>query len=222
MIITHAPGGVWPEDTTEEGKIQPSHIAGMPHLFVFEESDLAVFRGAQGAQGEPGEPGAQGAQGVQGEQGAQGVAPAGAVVHFAMVSAPVGWLVCNGAAVSRATYALLFGAIGTIYGDGDGAATFNLPDLRGEFIRGLDAGRGVDAGRVIGSAQGDLIKDHKHVLDVATASGSAGTYNNRIAGAQDGSGSFTSGYVGQSQASGGAETRPRNIAMLACISTGGV
>lgn len=201
MIITHAPGGVWPEDTTEEGKIQPSHIAGMPHLFVFEESDLAVFRGAQGAQG---------------------VAPAGAVVHFAMVSAPVGWLVCNGAAVSRATYALLFGAIGTIYGDGDGAATFNLPDLRGEFIRGLDAGRGVDAGRVIGSAQGDLIKDHKHVLDVATASGSAGTYNNRIAGAQDGSGSFTSGYVGQSQASGGAETRPRNIAMLACISTGGV
>jgi microcystin-dependent protein len=52
----------------------------------------------------------------------------------------VGWLKCNGAAVSRSTYAVLFAAIGTLYGAGDGTTTFNLPDYRGEFLRGLDDG----------------------------------------------------------------------------------
>jgi hypothetical protein len=79
--------------------------------------------------------------------------PAGAVMHFAQATAPNGWLVCNGQAVSRTTYAALFTAIGTTYGAGDGSTTFSLPDLRGEFIRGADVGRGVDAGRVVGSAQ---------------------------------------------------------------------
>jgi microcystin-dependent protein len=69
----------------------------------------------------------------------------GAVVPFAFGSAPrFGYLFCNGAAVSRTTYARLFNAIGTTYGVGDGFSTFNLPDLRGEFIRGFDGGRGVD------------------------------------------------------------------------------
>lgn len=72
---------------------------------------------------------------------------------------PAGWLIANGAAVSRTTYATLFAAIGTIHGPGDGATTFNLPDKRGEFTRGLDLGRGVDVGRVQGSAQGDAIRN---------------------------------------------------------------
>lgn len=146
--------------------------------------------------------------------------PAGAVLFFALAAAPIGWLECNGALVSRAAYAALFAAIGTTFGAGDGVTTFQLPELRGEFIRGLDSGRGVDPGRALGSAQGDLVKDHKHMFDVATVTGSYSTYNGRLAQAQDGSGSFTSGYIGQSQASGGAENRPRNVALLPCISTG--
>ena len=88
-----------------------------------------------------------------------GMIPSGAVMYFAGQTAPTGWLKANGAAVSRTTYAALFAAIGTTYGAGDGRSTFNLPDLRGEFIRGWDDGRGVDTGRVFGSAQGDAIRN---------------------------------------------------------------
>lgn len=77
----------------------------------------------------------------------------GTVLPFAGSSAPTGWLLCDGSAVSRSSYPNLFAKIGTTYGAGDGTTTFNLPDTRGEFIRGLDAGRGIDAGRVLGSAQ---------------------------------------------------------------------
>ena len=80
--------------------------------------------------------------------------PAGMVMHFAGSAAPDGWLACDGSPVARADYADLFSAIGTVYGAGDGSTTFNLPDLRGEFLRGLDSGRGVDANRTLGSAQG--------------------------------------------------------------------
>ena len=86
----------------------------------------------------------------------------GQVVYFAMTSAPVGWLKANGAAVSRETYAALFAAIGTSFGVGDGSTTFNLPDLRGSFLRGWDDGRGVDGGRVFGSIQESANKYHDH------------------------------------------------------------
>ena len=76
-----------------------------------------------------------------------GMVPSGTVLYFAGSSAPAGWLKANGAAVSRTAYAALFAAIGTTYGLGDGRSTFNLPDLRGEFIRGWDDGRGVDTPR---------------------------------------------------------------------------
>lgn len=71
---------------------------------------------------------------------------------------PAGYLIEDGAEVGRVAYATLFAAIGTTYGAGDGATTFNLPDSRGEFWRGLDLGRGVDAGRVVGVAQGDAMR----------------------------------------------------------------
>lgn len=89
----------------------------------------------------------------------------GAVMYFAQQTAPVGFLECNGAAVSRTTYAALFAAIGTLYGSGNGSTTFNLPDLRGEFIRGWDASRGADPARAFGSAQNHSIQSHKHVVD---------------------------------------------------------
>lgn len=132
---------------------------------------------------------------------------AGTVAHFAASSAPAGWLKANGAAVSRTLYAGLFAAIGTTYGAGDGATTFNLPDLRGEFLRGLDDGRGVDAARAIGSPQSAQNQTHTHGLaEVWTTS--TGGRAVRITGG---------GSATQSGASGGTEARPRNVAMLACI-----
>ena len=62
--------------------------------------------------------------------------PPGAVQYFAMEAPPAGWLVCNGAVVSRAGYAALFGAIGTTFGEGDGSSTFSIPNLHGYIIEG--------------------------------------------------------------------------------------
>ncbi len=89
-------------------------------------------------------------------------APPGMIMDFASPSAPVGWLKCNGVAVSRTAYAALFAAIGTTWGAGDGFNTFNLPDFRGEFRRGWDDGRGVDVGRAFGSFQAQAIQSHTH------------------------------------------------------------
>lgn len=88
--------------------------------------------------------------------------PAGSVIAYAAIAAPDGWLKANGAAVSRETYADLFAAIGTTFGVGDGTTTFNVPDLRGSFLRGWDDGRGVDAGRAFGSIQESANKYHDH------------------------------------------------------------
>lgn len=141
-------------------------------------------------------------------------APAGCIAHFAMYSAPTGWLKANGALVSRTTYAELFSAIGTTYGAGDGSSTFNVPDLRGEFLRGLDDGRSVDAGRTLGSAQADNFKSHSHALVLASSAGA--TYNGASGSPSAGWGSTITTNVPQGSA-GGTETRPRNVAMLACI-----
>jgi microcystin-dependent protein len=109
--------------------------------------------------------------------GSSQFSPAGQVAFFAMAAAPSGWLKANGALVSRTTYAVLFTAIGTVYGVGDGTTTFALPDLRGEFVRGLDDGRGVDVSRVLnGTSQVDSIENHTH-----TFSGSAlGTHDHGL------------------------------------------
>lgn len=137
------------------------------------------------------------------------MAPASEVCYFARATAPTGWLKANGAAVSRTAYADLFAAIGTTFGSGDGVNTFNLPDLRGEFIRGWDDGRGVDAGRQLGNLQFDSFKSHTHGMDWD---------NNETGGGKltvGGNGSVSGTY--QTQAAGDSETRPRNVALLACI-----
>lgn len=141
-------------------------------------------------------------------------APSGAVMAFAMDTPPAGWLDCNGAAVSRATYADLFAAIGTVHGAGDGSTTFNLPDLRGEFVRGWDDGRGVDAARAFGSAQADELEAHTHTVrfNLRNIDGS----DNEGDGTLDTGSGLASGYIGST---GGTETRPRNIAMLYAIKT---
>jgi len=82
---------------------------------------------------------------------------------------PPGFLPCNGAAISRTTYATLFARIGTTWGIGDGGTTFNVPDLRGEFVRGWDDGRGVDSGRGFASFQDQDNVSHAHNFSDITA-----------------------------------------------------
>ena len=140
-------------------------------------------------------------------------APAGSVAYIAGSAAPAGWLKANGAAVSRTTYAPLFAAIGTRYGAGDGSSTFNLPDLRGEFIRGWDDGRGVDVGRAIGSHQLDALQQHTHTI--ATRAQNNG--GNAVARGEGGSWGAPSTEQVNTDARTDAETRPRNVALLAII-----
>jgi hypothetical protein len=150
-------------------------------------------------------------------------APPGAVMAFARSSVPTGWLKCNGAAVSRTTYADLFAAIGTTYGAGDGSTTFNLPDLRGEFIRGHDDGRGVDAGRGFGTAQLDAFQGHFHQPKSPMTSfwgNNGNTGSGQPVGSTYAYGTTTGGPV--SDGTNGTprtaeETRPRNVALMYCI-----
>lgn len=139
----------------------------------------------------------------------------GSVSAFAMPTPPTGWLVCDGSAISRTEYADLFAAIGTVWGAGDDVTTFNLPDLRGEFVRGFDAGRGVDAGRAFASSQGDEFRLHDHTA--IGASLNAGVPYTTIGG----EGIWPNGNVDpdryKTSEEGGNETRPRNVAMTYAI-----
>lgn len=78
----------------------------------------------------------------------------GMLVPYAGASAPSGWLLCYGQAVSRTTYSALFSALGTTYGSGDGSTTFNVPDLRGRVIAGQDDMGGSSANRLTGQSGG--------------------------------------------------------------------
>ena len=167
---------------------------------------------------------------VAGIPAATDLTPAGTVIYTARSTAPTGYLKANGAAVSRTTYATLFSAIGTTYGGGDGSTTFNLPDLRGEFVRGLDDGRGVDTSRTLGSSQGDATALPSNAFTTSNPgnhshSYSGGDRQNVGSGGQSqpvSQGGNTTGAAGahtHTIGGGDAETRPRNIALLACIKT---
>ncbi|QEY24939.1 tail fiber protein [Neisseria animalis] len=155
--------------------------------------------------------------------------PAGTVAFIAGAYAPAGWLKCNGAAVSRTTYAKLFAAIGTHYGAGNGSTTFNLPDLRGEFIRCLDDGRGVDVGRVLGTVQTDAMQQWFAELTLQRAqvnreeivNGAVQFLSSDKSNAIPGGGWAVSrtiiGPAVNNSARTAAETRPRNIALLPII-----
>jgi microcystin-dependent protein len=164
--------------------------------------------------------------------------PTGSVHLMASTTAPSGYLKCNGAAVSRTTYADLFAEIGTAFGAGNGSSTFNLPDLRGEFVRGWDDSRGVDSGRNFGTAQSDQNKQHNHsATSTVTDPGHNHVYIDQQAhnegyrpwkaGDNDcgqrnknTSNAFTGISVSTSIGNdGGNESRPRNIAMMYVIKT---
>jgi phage-related tail fiber protein len=144
--------------------------------------------------------------------------PSGSVIYVAMNTAPTGFLKANGAAVSRTTYAALFAAIGTTFGAGNGSTTFNVPDIRGEFMRGWDDGRGIDSGRAFGSFQATRVNN------VSTVITSTGFTDGRIPINDDGSdsspaysGATSGGTRSLSFAKKGGDTYPRNRALLACI-----
>lgn len=148
--------------------------------------------------------------------------PAGTVSYFASNTVPNGYLACNGQAVSRTTYPELFAAIGTTFGAGDGSSTFNLPDLRGEFVRGVDNGRAVDAGRTFGSFQNFDWKG----FSMTNTGQNTGSYSHGPVYM----GKSTAGFVGNMFTGGwsapaaaigaqwdASEIRPRNVALLAMI-----
>lgn len=143
--------------------------------------------------------------------------PPGTVIQFAGATVPDGYLMANGDVISRADYSDLFGAIGTIYGAGDGVSTFRLPDLRGEFVRGWDDDRGVDTGRAIGSSQVGMSQINPGVM---VRVGSFGTGD----GTHDATGVSNAAYANDMSAApwGNSstlypETRPRNIALMFCV-----
>ncbi|UXC38291.1 phage tail protein [Cupriavidus gilardii] len=165
---------------------------------------------------------------------ADATARVGSIVIFARNTAPAGYLKANGAAVSRTTFAALFAVIGTTFGAGNGSSTFNLPDLRGEFIRGWDDGRGVDPGRAFGSLQAQSTQAHKHLTSIGFDENALYQWRDNVNTPAFGSivdtaasrfaitqgpistvGRFAYTDAVLNQLSG--ETRPRNIALLACI-----
>jgi phage-related tail fiber protein len=151
-------------------------------------------------------------------------ATVGAIEAFPATAAPPGWIKANGATINRGDYPALWAyaqASGNLvaqgskqagnFGTGDGVSTFSVPDLRATFVRGLDDGKGVDAGRGIGTAQAGQMPSHTH--------GHAGDGIVVQAGGQGvlywGTGSQQSGATGGT--SNASENRPPNVAMLVCI-----
>ena len=98
--------------------------------------------------------------------------PSGMITEFAGSTVPTGWLLCNGQAVSRTTFAVLFSVCGTAYGIGDGSTTFNVPDLRGRSSMGAGTGTGLSA-RTLGQQLGE----QTHIMVTAELSAHNHTIN---------------------------------------------
>ena len=140
--------------------------------------------------------------------------PTGSVFCRAIATVPTGYLECNGAAVSRTTYSALFAVIGTAYGAGNGSSTFNLPDLRGEFIRGFDNGRGVDSGRSVATSQGGQNASHNHSISLSgttsnkSLTGSVRRIGEGFRGYGTVSGVFTKTFDANNPVTGSASNSP--------------
>jgi microcystin-dependent protein len=143
--------------------------------------------------------------------------PVGSFLWHTASSVPTNYLEANGAAISRSTYASLFAVIGTTYGAGNGTTTFNVPDVRGYFVRGYDNGRGVDTSRVFGSNQEathvGTIQDSRTTQQLrAQTRGDEITYTAELVYTMSGYQNTTS--TDNTSAVG---ARPINIAFLPCI-----
>ena len=169
---------------------------------------------------------------------ANGVPP-GSVSAYMGTNAPTGWLLCDGSAVGRTSHAALFAAIGTSSGSGDGTTTFNLPDLRGMFLRGVSQGTtrdpdrdlrtssnpGGNSGNAVGSVQADATKlpsvpfvasssgNHTHTFTMRTDGSDTAAQPERGSGTASGTATTSQdGAHTHTISSGGDnETRPRNV-----------
>lgn len=213
-----APGGLFTEGDPNVGT--PATVVTDDWLNAVQEEIAGVIEGSGTSLSKP-----SNAQLLAAIRVLIGAAiPAGAVNAFAGEVAPAGWLKCNGAAVSRTAYPALFAYLGTRWGVGDGSTTFNLPDLRGEFIRGWDDGRGIDAARSVGVHQLDALQNITGNVGaingssaIATgafaANGAALNTIDAPVGGTNSSWTFDASRVARTA----AETRPRNQAMVYCI-----
>jgi len=159
------------------------------------------------------------------------VMPSGMIMPFAGTSAPTSWLACNGAAISRSTYATLYNAIGTTWGVGDGSTTFNVPDLRGTFLRGTGTNGtyGTAVGQAVGTYAADTYLNHSHGISDPGHSHTVGafaspglspggtTYN--TGSGTTNSGTSTTGISVNTSTTGGTETKPKNYGVLYIIKT---
>lgn len=145
----------------------------------------------------------------------------GEIIMWPLATAPAGTLECDGTAVSRSTYAALFAVIGTTYGVGDSSTTFNLPDYRGEFLRGWAHGSTNDPDRAsrtsrgdgttgdnIGTKQAGGVEAHTHTVSISNVTT---TTTGGASGRMAQGGSINTGSTG------GNETRPRNVNIMFCI-----
>lgn len=141
--------------------------------------------------------------------------PVGTMVAFPVNKVAPGFLEIDGSVKSIALYPDLATFLGTAFNKGDeGAGNFRLPESRGEFLRGWDHGRGVDIGRAIGSYQDDDFKSHTHAaIDIMRNSWPGQTPG----GSGSGLGFDDPGHLANIAASGGVETRPRNLSVMWCI-----
>jgi microcystin-dependent protein len=126
---------------------------------------------------------------------AEDATPSGSILMFAGSAAPANWLLCDGTAVSRATYNKLFQAIGTTWGAGNGTTTFNLPDMRGAAPAGVGTSSGYTQNETLalGTKYNDQTQGHKHNpgdMRFASAAGQIGSINNNALQPND-TGAFT-------------------------------
>lgn len=142
--------------------------------------------------------------------------PAGAIMMFSSATIPQGWLECDGSEQLISDYRDLYAVIQQIYKTNSGldeSSKFQLPDLRGMFVRGWDHGRGEDPSRNLGTRQEDELKSHNHPFYWGQNTGTAlNTTGNDV---QNYSFHGIGGdHIGNT---GGTETRPKNIALVYCI-----
>lgn len=171
----------------------------------------------------------------------------GSIISYAGISVPAGYLLCDGSAISRTSYPNLFAAIGTSWGEGDGVTTFNLPDLRGRFLRGVDSGSGYDpdatsrtseypggnTGDNVGSYQSDATSkngltatasvngNHNHAISSGTGGGNLAMWYAGNGGAPQYNNGRTTSAGNHTHSitisEGDAETRPLNASIYYII-----